>query len=121
MRETREMTCIVCPVGCRMTVTLEDGKVTNVTGNTCSRGPAYAVDECTAPKRMLTSTVRADVGGRKSLVPVKTKQAIPKGMMREAMGVVNAVRLTAPGRRGDVVAADLLGTGVDLVLTDDVG
>lgn len=56
--ETRIMNCIMCPLGCEMTVTIEDGAVTSVTGNTCPRGPKYAHDEVVAPKRMLTSTVQ---------------------------------------------------------------
>ena len=47
--ETRIMNCIMCPLGCEMTVTIEDGAVTNVTGNTCPRGPKYAHDEVVAP------------------------------------------------------------------------
>ena len=38
--ETRIMNCIMCPLGCEMTVTIEDGAVTSVTGNTCPRGAA---------------------------------------------------------------------------------
>ena len=117
---TKEMTCIVCPIGCRMAVTLDDdGKVTNVEGNTCPRGAAYAIDEFTAPKRMLTTTVLTNIDGRRALVPVKTKQPIPKGLLFEAMAVINAVTLTQPALLGDTIIADLLGTGIDIVLTDD--
>jgi len=117
--QTIEKTCIVCPVGCLMTITLEDGKVTSVTGNACKRGPAYAVDECTAPKRMLTTTVRADINGVRVLVPVKTASAIPKEKLFEAMDALNSIVLTGRVARGDVVIADLLGTGIDVVATDD--
>ena len=55
--ETKQLNCINCPMGCLLTVTLEDGKVTNVTGNTCPRGETYAHQELTDPQRMLTSTV----------------------------------------------------------------
>ena len=44
----RTVTCINCPVGCRMTVILTDaGGFVSVTGNTCPRGAAYAEQECT--------------------------------------------------------------------------
>ena len=40
------ITCINCPVGCRMTVRLSDsGEVISVTGNTCPRGDKYARQE----------------------------------------------------------------------------
>ena len=60
MAETRVMNCIMCPMGCEMTVTVENGKVIDVKGNTCPRGAKYANDEVTAPKRMLTTTVRIE-------------------------------------------------------------
>lgn len=47
--EKRELTCIGCPMGCPLTVELENGAVTAVYGNTCPRGDAYARKEVTAP------------------------------------------------------------------------
>ena len=32
--ETRELICINCPLGCALTVTMEQGKVVKVEGNT---------------------------------------------------------------------------------------
>ena len=59
----RELTCIVCPIGCQLSVTLENGVVTEVTGNTCPRGKQYAIDECTHPVRTITTTARTSNGG----------------------------------------------------------
>ena len=44
---TRELTCIGCPLGCSLTVSLNtdaDGsvEVISVTGNTCPKGDIYA-------------------------------------------------------------------------------
>ena len=70
MSETkRALNCIVCPMSCSGTVTMEDGKITNLEGFTCPRGKAYAQEELTAPKRMLTTTVRVE-GGALALLPV---------------------------------------------------
>jgi len=38
----RKLTCIVCPLGCELVVTLEENRVLEVRGNTCKRGEAYA-------------------------------------------------------------------------------
>ena len=40
--EKRELTCIGCPLGCSITVTLENGEIRDVTGYTCKRGHDYA-------------------------------------------------------------------------------
>ncbi len=52
--EKVELTCITCPMGCQLTATLENGTVTDVTGNNCPRGAQYAREELTTPMRMLT-------------------------------------------------------------------
>ena len=59
---TRELTCIGCPMGCPLTVTMKAGEVISVTGNTCKRGDIYARKEVTNPTRIVTSTVRVTGG-----------------------------------------------------------
>ena len=49
--EKRELTCIGCPMGCALTVSLEAGKVVSVEGYTCKRGRDYGEKECTNPMR----------------------------------------------------------------------
>ena len=75
---TRELTCIGCPLGCTITVTMDGSTVTAVTGNTCPRGDAYARKEVTNPTRIVTSTVRVN-GGIYPMANVKTASDIPKG------------------------------------------
>lgn len=112
------ITCINCPVGCRMTVTLTDGKVTAVTGNTCKRGETYAHQECTAPVRMVTAAV--PVTNRTTPCSVKTRTPIPKAMISDCMTALSSVQITAPVGIGDVVLADVCGTGVDIIATRSI-
>ena len=56
--EKRDLTCIGCPLGCQITVTMENGEVTDVKGNTCPRGDKYAREEVTNPTRVVTSIVK---------------------------------------------------------------
>ena len=53
---TKELTCICCPMGCRLSIELDDGTgdILSVTGNTCKRGHDYGISELTAPVRMVT-------------------------------------------------------------------
>lgn len=115
----REMVCVSCPMGCAITVELDDNnEVISVTGNTCPRGDKYARQECTHPERMLTSTVKVE-GGRLPVVPVKSVSPIPKEMIFDAMKEVNKVTLKAPVTFGDVAVKDILGTGIDIVVTNE--
>lgn len=114
----RELTCIVCPRGCALTVELEmvDGKanVLSVSGNGCKRGITYAEAECVAPVRTITSTVRTTAD---HVVAVKTASPIPKEKMMEAMAVLSRVRVEEPVHIGDTIIEDLLGTGIKVVAT----
>ncbi|MEE0106120.1 MAG: DUF1667 domain-containing protein [Lachnospiraceae bacterium] len=117
--ETRELICIGCPMGCSLKVTLENGEVTEVTGNTCPNGEKYANKECTNPTRIVTSTVRVK-GGKINMVSCKTKEDIPKGMIFDICKALENVVVTAPVAIGDVLLADVCGTGVDVVATKEV-
>ncbi len=115
----RELTCIACPIGCQITVSLDDnGEVLDVTGNTCKRGDAYARSECTFPTRSLTSTIKLE-GGREPVVPVKSSGPIPKGMMFDCMKEINAAFVKAPVKIGDTAIKNILDTGVDIVVTNN--
>lgn len=114
----RQITCINCPVGCRLQVTIEDGQVTKVEGQSCKRGETYAHQECIAPARMVTAAV--PVVGRSVPVSVKTRTPIPKEQIFACMKQLSALSLTAPVHMGDVVLADVCGTGVDVIATKTV-
>ena len=119
--ETVQLICLGCPMGCPMTVTLENGVVTSVTGNTCKRGDIYARKEVTAPTRIVTSTVRVTGSQTGAVtVPCKTKTDLPKGDIFRCMRALTGVTAKAPVHIGDVLAANIAGTGVDIVATKDV-
>lgn len=115
----KEMICICCPLGCRMTVDDSDLSNIKVTGNTCPRGKKYAEEEVTAPKRMVTSSVRVK-GGRIAMASVKTAEAIPKERIFDALALLKDVEVPAPVREGDVIVPDILGLGVAFVATKSV-
>ena len=117
--EQRELTCINCPLGCQLTVTLENGAVAAVAGNGCPRGDRYARDEVCHPVRMLTSTVPVR-GGALRLVSVKTAAPIPKERIFAAMAEIHRLAFDAPVQAGQVLCPDLAGTGVPLVATKGV-
>lgn len=117
--ETRELTCIGCPMGCSIRVTLKNGNVENIIGFTCRRGKEYAIQEVTDPRRIVTSTVRVS-GGTLPVVSVKTMQAIPKGKIFECMEALQSIVRKAPVKIGDVILRDVAGTGVDVAATKNV-
>ena len=106
-------------MGCEMTVTIEDGKVVDVKGNTCPRGAKYAHDEVTAPKRMLTTTVRVE-GGMLPLLPVVSETVLPKEKVLDCAAYLRGVTVKAPVKTGDVIVEDILGLGVNIIASRDM-
>lgn len=100
-----------------MKVTLDDsGAPVKVEGNFCKRGVAYANDECTNPKRTVTSTVRCKSG---AVVSVKTDTTVPKGKMFEVMAEINSVLAEDNVKIGDIIIENVCGTGANVVATSN--
>lgn len=111
--ERRELTCIVCPMGCRVTVEIEDGQM-RIQGNQCKRGEEYCRQEVSAPVRVVTSLVAVD-GGERPVCAVRTSGAIAKDKIPEVLNALRALRVSAPVRIGQVIAKDIAGSGADLL------
>lgn len=111
MNTTRKMICIECPRGCELEALLEDGRVIEVSGNLCPRGKKYATNECEAPRRMVTGTVRAENG---ELLPVRTAAPVLFEHMMDVMAAMKRVCVPLPVQMGDTVITDVA-DGVDLI------
>ncbi len=113
----KELICIVCPKGCHLKVDEENGY--RVTGNGCPRGEEYGKKELTDPRRVITSSVKI-TGGIYPCCSVRTDAPIPKAKIFEAMELLKKVELHSPVHVGDVVIADVLGTGANFIVTRDM-
>ena len=117
---TRSYLCIGCPLGCRLEVDESPaGDIVEVRGFTCRKGKEYAVQEHTDPRRMVTTTVAVE-GARWPRLPVRTVGAVSKGRVLDVCRELEAVRLVAPVSTGDLVLADVAGTGIDVIATRDM-
>ena len=114
-----EITCINCPMGCRMRVEVEDGRVVSVSGNGCGRGSLYARQECVDPRRVVTAVIPLEGGA--SPLSVRTSAPIPKRLMAQCMSELAEVKLSAPVEMGSVVLDNVCGTGVAVIATKSVG
>lgn len=115
----RRLTCIGCPMGCQLTVTMEGNEVISVEGNTCPRGDIYARKEVTNPTRIVTSTI-AITDGDKERISCKTATDIPKEKMFDVMKEINRTVVMAPKKRGDILIENAAGTGVSVIATRDI-
>ncbi|ASJ10543.1 molybdopterin oxidoreductase [Thermococcus sp. P6] len=111
-----KLTCIVCPLGCEVEVTMEDGRITKVEGCRCPRGRDYAIQEVTEPKRTVMSVVPVK-GGKFPTVAVKSDRPVPKELIPKIMRELAGVELEAPVKVGEIVVENVLGTGANIVAT----
>ena len=120
MSEEQDIICIMCPLACTMTVTIDaNGEVLDVANNMCKEGKKYAIDECKFPGRVLTATVLTE-GSIQALLPVRSDRPVPKGRLTDCMRSLAEIKVKPPVRMGQVVAPDIAGTGVDVVATDEL-
>lgn len=108
-KTVKELTCIICPLGCDLKVELDGNEVVAVSGNTCKRGEQYAKAECTNPQRTVTSTMRCDDG---RVVSVKTDRTIAKDKIFDCMKIINNTVAHLPISVGDVIIEDVYGANI---------
>jgi CxxC motif-containing protein len=109
-----KMICINCPRGCELDVE-KNGDDVVVSGQACPRGETYGRSELLNPTRMVTGLVR--IAGMRKPLPVKTKTAVPKAKIDAVLFALHQTTVQLPVTIGDVVIADVAGTGIDVVAT----
>ena len=113
-----KLTCIRCPIGCKIVIETEEDRYSFV-GNECVIGVEYAKNEIRDPKRTLTTTVFVQ-NGNKPLLPVKSKEEIPKELLKKSIKTLSNIKVKAPVKCGDIVYKNISETGVDVVATCDI-
>lgn len=115
----KEITCVVCPIGCSMIVSGEVEGIIEIKGNQCKRGAEYGKTEFIHPVRTLTSSVLVKKG-EKTLVSVRTDYAIPKEKMVECMQIIQELKVEAPIKMHQVILKNIADTGSDLIATSSI-
>lgn len=117
----RKMICIVCPMGCHLEVGEDrtSGSGYIVEGANCTRGKLYGMKELTNPTRLLTSTVKIK-GAQLPRLPVRTREEISKDKIIACMKVLNTIEVKGPIIMGDIILANILDTGVDIIASRDL-
>lgn len=111
----KNLVCITCPIGCRLTVT-HINDVLEVEGNQCKRGIEYAKEELINPKRMIPTTVVIEKSHLRRL-PVRTDKPVPKGDIFRCMDEINKIKVQAPIKMGDIIIKNILGLNVNIIAT----
>lgn len=115
MVEEQTITCIMCPLGCKIRV-LQTGDTVEIKGAGCDNGREYALQEISEPSRIIMSVVPV----RNSDIPtvtVKTNKSIPKEKIGRVMELISTVEVTAPIKVGDIILKNIDNMHVDIIAT----
>lgn len=116
------MTCIICPLGCSMELTVlhkkNERELISVKDNNCPRGADYAKKELLNPTRTLTSTIKI-LNSSSPVISVKSDQEIPIEKIMSAMEIIKRCTVEAPVSIGDILIYDILGTGVNIIASSN--
>lgn len=116
----KEFTCVICPNGCDIEVTLDEGgSIASIAGAGCQGGMNYVKQELTNPHRTIASSVPV-IGGELPLVSVRLTKPIPKNRIFDVMAEIRKITLTAPVGCGDTVIHNVLGLNSDVITTKEV-
>ncbi len=110
------LTCVLCPVGCELEVRRDETGEPEVSGNQCDKGIPFAVEEVLHPKRNLATSVPVR-GTASRMVSVRLSGPVPREMIFPVLAEIARLSPEAPVSRGQVLIADVLGTGVDVIAT----
>ena len=111
-----ELVCIVCPIGCRLTIEIKGEGEISVTGNRCPKGDIYGREEMLSPKRVVTAVVRTD-SRTFPYIPVRTDKPLPRALIPELIEDLARQTVRLPAVRGAVLIEDYRGSGVNVVTT----
>jgi CxxC motif-containing protein len=115
----KEITCIVCPIGCKILVSAEGTRLKTLKGNKCKKGVEYARNEVFDPRRMLTTSVLVK-HGEWPLVSVKSSQPVPKEKIFFVQKVLQKITVNAPIKCGQILMKNVANTGIDIIATKTI-
>jgi CxxC motif-containing protein len=115
----KEITCIVCPIGCKILLETDGKHLRIIDGDKCKRGVDYARAEALDPRRILTSSILVK-SGEWPLVSVKTTEPIPKNKLFLVLNEIKHTTVNAPIKLGDIILKNVCDTGINVIATKTV-
>ena len=94
----------------------EPGYIVEVRGFSCKRGKEYAAQEHVDPRRTVTTTVAVQHALWPRL-PVKSNKPLPKVRVAAVCQALSTAQVDAPVNVGDIIVANILETGADIIAT----
>jgi CxxC motif-containing protein len=109
------LTCLLCPIGCELDVET-GGEEIQVRGNQCDQGVDFAAEEVLRPTRNLATSVPL-AGTADRMLSVRLSGRVSLKSLFPILAEIVRLRPSPPVRRGDVLIANVCGSGADVIAT----
>ena len=120
----KKITCVTCPLGCKLKINIENNKIISISGNQCKKGIKFAEVEIRDPRRILATTIKLKAQGGQEAVfnrlPVRSVAPAPKDKILEIIKEVRKIKVSPPIKMGDIIAKNIIGSGVDIIASMSV-
>jgi CxxC motif-containing protein len=114
----KEITCIVCPNGCKLSVEKENGEYI-IKGHKCKRGITFAIQEMEDPRRTLCTTVKTCFKEIPRL-SVRTDGEIQKHLIEPLMQLLRKTEVKEPVTVGEIIEENVFDSGVNVIATTNL-
>ena len=119
MNSEKKITCIVCPISCKIQFKIDGTHFKLIDGNKCKKGVDYARNEALDPRRMLTSLVIVQ-NGKWPLVSVKSSRPVPKNKVFFILKEIRKTMINAPVKSGQIIIKNVANTNIDILATKSI-
>ena len=119
MVSEKKITCIVCPISCKIQFKTDGTHFELIDGNKCKKGVDYARNEALDPRRMLTSLVSVK-NGKWPLVSVKSSKPVPKNKVFSILKEIRKTKVYAPVISGQIIIKNVDNTDIDILATKSI-
>ena len=118
-KEQVEVTCIQCPIGCKLIVDIYKQEILGTKNAGCNRGIEYAIKEIRSPIRDFFSTVKVN-NGKTPMLSVRSTRPVPKNLLIACAVEMSRLTVQAPITIGSIIMKDILNSGIDIIATKSV-
>lgn len=113
----QQLTCLNCPFRCKIDVEYDEDSIFAIEGNNCERGFRFVLDSLNLPKRNLSVYVKVENSSVQK-IKVTTSHPINRDLIPDLEDMLGKITLQAPVKPGDLVLANVLDSGVDIISTE---
>ena len=114
----RELICISCPQGCHLKAEIS-GDSWQISGNRCPRGEAYAKQELTDPRRIVTAVMPC-ADPHHPFIAVRTTLPCPKAEIPALLNRLYRITLPAGIKNGDIVLKKIDNLEISVIVTENI-